>query len=99
MIKCLLLRALFAIPSERRLCKACEYNLFDRWFIDRPIVVPMGTPESLSMSRDRFELHGLVRKFFDRLVAEGTVGHDRTQVGRTGPHDKTRVPSSSKSSM
>ena len=27
LIKALLLRALFAIPSERRLCEACEFNI------------------------------------------------------------------------
>jgi len=73
LIKCLLLRALFAIPSERRLCEACEFNLLYRWFIDWPIERPMWTPEAFSMNRDRFELHGLVGKFFDRLVAEGIV--------------------------
>lgn len=71
LIKALLLRALFSIPSERRLCEAVEYNLLYRWFIDWPIEEPMWTPETFSMNRDRFELHDLVRKFFDRVVAEG----------------------------
>ena len=71
LIKALLLRALFTIPSERRLCEAIEYNLLYRWFIDWPIEQAMWTPEAFSMNRDRFELHGLVRKFFDRVVAEG----------------------------
>jgi len=71
LIKALLLRALFSIPSERRLCEAIEYNFLYRWFIDWPIERPMWTPEAFSMNRDRFELHGLVRKFFDRVVAEG----------------------------
>ena len=71
LIKCLLLRALFGIPSERRLCEACEFNLLYRWFIDWSIEKPMWTPEVFSMNRERFELHGLVRKFFDRVVAEG----------------------------
>lgn len=84
LVKCLLLRALFGIPSERRLCEACEYNLLHRWFIDRPFDEPMWNPETFSMNRDRFELHDLVRKFFDRLVAEGIVegliGDDRFSV-------------------
>ena len=71
LIKSLLLRALFAIPSERRLCEACEFNLLYRWFIDWSIEKPMWTPEVFSMNRERFELHDLVRKFFDRVVAEG----------------------------
>jgi len=87
MIKCLLLRALFGIPSERRLCEACEFNLLYRWFIDWPVERPMWTPEAFSMNRDRFELHDLVRKFFDRLVAEGIIegliGDDRFSVDGT----------------
>ena len=73
LIKCLLLRALFCIQSERRLCEACEFNLLYRWFIDWPIEKEMWTPEAFSMNRDRFELHDLVRKFFDRLVTEGII--------------------------
>jgi transposase len=87
LIKCLLLRALFGISSERRLCEACEFNLLYRWFIDRPLDEPMWTPEAFSMNRDRFELHDLVRKFFDRLVAEGIIdgliGDDRFSVDGT----------------
>lgn len=71
LIKALVVRALFSIPSERRLCEACEFNFLYRWFIDWPLEMPMWTPEVFSMNRDRFELHGLVRKFFDRVVAEG----------------------------
>lgn len=71
LIKALLLRALFSIPSEIRLCEACEYNLLYRWFIDWPLEKPMWTPEVFSMNRERFEMHGLVKKFFDHVVAEG----------------------------
>ncbi len=70
LIKALLLRALFSIPSERRLCEAIEFNLLYRWFIDWPLDQPAFTPEVFSMNRDRFELHDIVRKFFERVVAE-----------------------------
>jgi transposase len=87
LIKALLLRALFSIPSEIKLCEACEYNLLYRWFIDWPLEKPMWTPEVFSMNRDRFELHGLVRKFFDRIVAEGlaeqVIGDDHFTVDGT----------------
>jgi len=73
LIKALLLRALFSIPSERRLCEAIEYNWLYRWFIDWPIERTMWTPEAFSMNRDRFELHGLVEKFFNRVVSEGVA--------------------------
>jgi len=71
LIKALLLRALFSIPSEIRLGEACEFNLLYRWFIDWPLEERMWTPEVFSMNRDRFEEHQLVRKFFDRIVSEG----------------------------
>jgi hypothetical protein len=87
LLKALLLRALFGIPSERRLCEACEFNVLYRWFIDWPLEREMWTPEAFSMNRDRFEQHGLVRKFFDRVVsdgiAEGLIGDDRFSVDGT----------------
>lgn len=70
LIKALLLRALFSIPSERRLCEAIEYNLLYRWFIDWPLDQLAFTPEVFSMNRDRFEAHDIVRKFFERIVSE-----------------------------
>lgn len=71
MLKALLLRALYAIPSERRLMEAIEFNLLYRWFLDLPPEVRAWTPEAFSVNRDRFLEHSLVRKFFDRVVAEG----------------------------
>jgi len=73
MLKALLLRALFGIPSERRLCEACEFNVLYRWFLDWPLERPMWTPEVFSMNRERFEGRALVTKFFERVVAEGLV--------------------------
>jgi transposase len=71
MLKALLLRSLYAIPSERRLMEAIEFNLLYRWFLDLPPDERAWTPEAFSMNRDRFLEHNLVRKFFDRVVAEG----------------------------
>ncbi len=71
LIKALLLRALYSIPSETRLCEACEYNLLYRWFIDWPLEKSMWTQEVFSMNRPRFELHDLVGRFFHHVVAEG----------------------------
>ncbi len=87
MLKALLLRALFGIPSERRLCEACEFNVLYRWFLDWPLERPMWTPEAFSMNRERFEGRALVTKFFERVVAEGIaeglVGDDRFSVDGT----------------
>lgn len=86
-IKALLLRALFAIPSERRLCEACEFNILYRWFIDWPVEKTMWTPEAFSMNRDRFEMHDLVGKFFQCVVSEGIadglIDDDRFSVDGT----------------
>lgn len=87
LIKALLLRALFSIPSERRLCEVIEFNLLYRWFIDWPIERAAFTPEVFSMNRDRFELHDLVRKFFERVVAgamtQGLLEGDHLTVDGT----------------
>jgi len=87
LIKAQLLRAIYSIPSERRLCEACEYNILYRWFIDWPLEEKMWTPEALSMNRPRFEEHDLVGKFFNRVVAEGIIegliGDDRFVVDGT----------------
>jgi len=84
LLKALLLRALFGIPSERQLCEACEFNVLCRWFLDWPLERPMWTPEAFSMNRERFEGRALVTKFFERVVAEGIeeglVGDDRFSV-------------------
>lgn len=70
MLKALLLRAIYSIPSERRLMEAIEFNLLYRWFIDLPPDEPAWTPEAFSMNRERFMKHNLARKFFDRVVSE-----------------------------
>ena len=71
LLKAMLLRAIYSIPSERRLMEAIEFNLLYRWFIDLEQDAPAWTPEVFSMNRDRFAEHALVRKFFDRVVAAG----------------------------
>lgn len=71
LIKALLLQALFSIPSETKLVEAIQYNLLFRWFLDLPLQEDAWTQEAFSMNRQRFELHDLYRKFFDRVVAEG----------------------------
>jgi transposase len=67
----MLLRAIYSIPSERRLMEAIEFNVLYRWFVDLEQDAPAWSAEVFSMNRDRFLEHGLVRKFFDRVVAEG----------------------------
>jgi transposase len=75
LLKALLLRALYSIPSEARLMEAIRFNLLYRWFLDWPLDREVWTAESFSMNRQRFETHDLVRKFFDRIVGEA-IGQD-----------------------
>ena len=69
MLKALLLRALYSIPSEAKLMEAIEYNFLYRWFVGMSMDARAWTPESFSMNRERFEKHALVRRFFERIVA------------------------------
>ena len=69
LLKAMLLMALYSIRSEVQLMQQIHFNLLYRWFLDLGDV-PAWTPEVFSMNRGRFEEHGLVRKFFDRVVAE-----------------------------
>lgn len=71
LLKAMLLRAIYSIPSDRRLMEAVEFNILYRWFLDLEQDAPAWTPEVFSMNRERFLEHGLVRKFFDRVVAAG----------------------------
>lgn len=70
LLKALLLQGLYSIPSEHRLIEAIKFNMLYRWFLDLPVDDPVWTRESFSMNRERFARHDLVRKFFERVVAE-----------------------------
>jgi len=70
LLKAMLLQALYSIRSEIQLMQAIDFNMLYRWFLDLPLDAPAWTPEVFSMNRGRFAEHDLVRKFFDRVVAE-----------------------------
>ena len=71
LIKALLLQSLYSIPSETKLVEAIQWNVLYRWFLDLPMEKDAWTQEAFSMNRERFEVHDLYRKFFDRVVSEG----------------------------
>jgi len=73
LIKALLLQALYSIRSEIQLCEQIGYNLLFRWFLDMNPSETVWTPEVFCMNRERFEQHGFIRDFFDRVVKEGIV--------------------------
>jgi transposase len=87
LIKALLLQALYSIRSEIQLCEQIGYNMLYRWFLDMQPSDNVWTPEVFSMNRERFDRHGFVRDFFDRVVKdailEGLVSEDHFSVDGT----------------
>lgn len=73
LIKALLLQALYSVRSEIQLCEQIGYNLLYRWFLDMNPSEAVWTPEVFCMNRERFDRHGFVRDFFDRVVQEGVL--------------------------
>lgn len=73
LLKAMLLQALYAIPSERRLVDAINWNLLYRWFCDLDPDAVVWDATSFTKNRERFEHHGLVQKFFERVVALALV--------------------------
>lgn len=73
LIKAMLLQALYSIRSERQLCEQIQYNMLFRWFCDMTPSEAVWTPEAFSVNRERFDVYGLPRAFFDRVVSEATL--------------------------
>ncbi len=73
LLKAMLLQALYSIPSERRLVEALNWNLLYRWFCDLDPDAEVWDATTFTKNRERFERHGLVQKFFERVVAAALV--------------------------
>jgi transposase len=73
LIKAMLLQALYSIRSERQLCEQIQYNMLFRWFCDMSPSEAVWTPEAFSVNRERFDVYGLPRAFFDRVVREAAL--------------------------
>jgi transposase len=73
LLKALLLQALYSIPSERRLVDAINWNLLYRWFCDLDPDQAVWDATAFTHNRQRFERHGLVQKFFERVVAAALI--------------------------
>ena len=73
LLKAMLLQALYSIPSERRLVDALNWNLLYRWFCDLNPDAEVWDATTFTKNRERFERHGLVGKFFERVVAGALV--------------------------
>lgn len=73
LLKALLLQALYSIRSERQLVDQVRMNLLYRWFIDLSLDAAVWNATTFTKNRLRFEQHGLLRKFFDKVVAQALV--------------------------
>lgn len=73
LLKAMLLQALYSISSERRLVDALNWNLLYRWFCDLDPDQEVWDATTFTKNRERFERHGLVQKFFERVVAVALV--------------------------
>lgn len=73
LLKALLLQALYSIRSERQLVEQIQMNLLYRWFIDLSLDGTVWNATTFTKNRERFEKHGLLRKFFDRVVEQALV--------------------------
>lgn len=87
LLKALLLQALYTIRSERRLVEEIRVNMAYRWFLDLSLDAPVWDATSFTTNRERFEKHGLLRTFFDRVVEgaylEGLASGDHFTVDGT----------------
>ena len=73
LLKAMLLQALYAISSERRLVEAINWNLLYRWFCGLDPDALVWDATTFTHNRERFEEHGLVGKFFERVVQTALV--------------------------
>jgi transposase len=73
LLKALLLQALYSIRSERQLVEQIQMNLLYRWFIDLSLDGAVWDATTFTKNRERFEKHGLLRSFFDRVVERAYV--------------------------
>jgi transposase len=68
LLKALLLQSLYSIRSERQLIADIRVNLLYRWFLDLSLDAPVWDATTFTKNRERFQKHGLLRTFFDRVV-------------------------------
>jgi len=69
LLKAMLLIALYSIRSERMLSEQLQSNASFRWFVDMGAQDRAFSPSTFSRNRQRLLDHGIVAKFFQRVVA------------------------------
>lgn len=70
LLKALLLQALHSIRSEALLVEQIGVNLAYRWFLNLEPHAQVWDATTFTQNRERFETHGLLRTFFDRIVED-----------------------------
>jgi transposase len=73
LLKAVLRQALYSIPSERQLVDQIQMNRLYKWFIDLSLDAAAWNATTFTKNRERFEKYGLLRKFFERIVAQAYV--------------------------
>jgi transposase len=77
MIRMLLIGYVFAIRSERALCREVQVNLAYRWFCGLSIEAKIPDHSAFSRARnERFRDSDLLRHVFERVIEAGLVGGD-----------------------
>jgi transposase len=96
MIRMLIVGYVFAIRSERQLCREVQVNLAYRWFCDLGLEDPIPDHSAFSRARnERFRQSDLFRSVFERVVGscieaglvggEGFRGRCQADRGRRQP--------------
>ena len=70
LLRAQLVQILYAIPSERRLCRAARYNLLLRWFVGLPLDEPVFHPTSFTKNRDRLLTSEVAEAFFAAIRSQ-----------------------------
>jgi transposase len=67
LLRAQVLKVLYAIPSERKLCEHLTYNLLFRWFVGLPFSEEMWDHSSFTKNRDRLLSPEVTRAFFELI--------------------------------
>lgn len=67
LLRAQVLKVLYAIPSERKLCEHLTYNVLFRWFVGLPFSEEMWDHSSFTKNRDRLLCPEVTRAFFELI--------------------------------
>lgn len=67
LLRAQVLKVLYGIPSERKLCEHLTYNVLFRWFVGLPFSEEMWDHSSFTKNRDRLLSPEVTRTFFELI--------------------------------